>query len=201
MTSIDEFYRKECEKIDASDVNAYLELRLDDQDPTKLILDSSWGETSVNLTDAVKAAETVTHLSLVPDCDEPTSLQYDPERGDPDCITGDDLSRIISMTKLKDVDQNTPPTNGDVYIYRDGKWYTFNLQSFVSNVNNAIDNINASITNILNRIAPPEGIPGNARIMYGNINIYSDYTNNNVRNWGVFAHSTSNDIANDEFFA
>ena len=114
MTSIDEFYRKECEKIDASDVNAYLELRLDDQDPTKLILDSSWGETSVNLTDAVKAAETVTHLSLVPDCDEPTSLQYDPERGDPDCITGDDLSRIISMTKLKDVDQNTPPTNGDV---------------------------------------------------------------------------------------
>ena len=201
MTSIDNFYRKECEKIDASDVNAYLELRLDDQDPTKLILDSSWGETSVNLTDAVKAAETVTHLSLVPDCDEPTSLQYDPERGDPDCITGDDLSRIISMTKLKDVDQNTPPTNGDVYIYRDGKWYTFNLQSFVSNVNNAIDNINASITNILNRIAPPEGIPGNARIMYGNINIYSDYTNNNVRNWGVFAHSTSNDIANDEFFA
>lgn len=201
MTSIDNFYRKECEKIDASDVNAYLELRLDDQDPTKLILDSSWGETSVNLTDAVKAAETVTHLSLVPDCDEPTSLQYDPERGDPDCITGDDLSRIISMTKLKDVDQNTPPTNGDVYIYRDGKWYTFNLQSFVSNVNNAIDNINASITQILNRIAPPEGIPGNARIMYGNINIYSDYTNNNVRDWGVFAHSTSNDIANDEFFA
>lgn len=201
MTSIDEYFRKECEKIDASDVNAYLELHLDDQDPKKLILDSSWGETSVDLTDAVKAAETVTHLSLVPNCDEPVSLQYDPERGDPDCISGDDLSRIISLTKLKDVDQNTPPTNGDVYIYRDGKWYTFNLQSFVSNVNNAIDNINASITNILNRIAPPEGIPGNARIMYGNINIYSDYTNNNVRNWGVFAHSTSNDIANDEFFA
>lgn len=201
MTSIDEYFRKECEKIDASDVNAYLELHLDDQDPKKLILDSSWGETSVDLTDAVKAAETVTHLSLVPNCDEPVSLQYDPERGDPDCISGDDLSRIISLTKLKDVDQNTPPTNGDVYIYRDGKWYTFNLQSFVSNVNNAIDNINASITQILNRIAPPEGIPGNARIMYGNINIYSDYTNNNVRNWGVFAHSTSNDIANDEFFA
>ena len=201
MTSIDEYFRKECEKIDASDVNAYLELRLDDQDPKKLILDSSWGETSVDLTDAVKAAETVTHLSLVPSCDEPVSLQYDPERGDPDCITGDDLSRIISMTKLKDVDQNTPPTNGDVYIYNNGKWYTFNLQSFVDNVNNAIGNINASITQILNRIAPPEGTPSNARIMYGNINIYSDYTNNNVRDWGVFAHSTSNDIANDEYFA
>lgn len=201
MTSIDEFFRKECEKIDASDVNAYLELRLDDQDPKKLILDSSWGETSVDLTDAVKAAETVTHLSLVPDCDEPVSLQYDPERGDPDCITGDGLSRIISMTKLKDVDQNTPPENGDVYIYNNGKWYTFNLQSFVDNVNNAIGNINASITQILNRIAPPEGTPSNARIVYGNINIYSDYTNNNVRDWGVFAHSTSNDIANDEYFA
>lgn len=201
MTSRDEYFHKECEKIDASDVNAYLELRLDGQDPKELILDSSWGETSVDLTDAVKAAETVTHLSLVPNCDEPVSLQYDPERGDPDCISGDDLSRIISLTKLKDVDQNTPPTNGDVYIYRDGKWYAFNLQSFVDNVNNAIDNINASITNILNRIAPPEGIPNNARIMYGNINIYSDYTNNNVRDWGVFAHSTSNDIANDEYFA
>lgn len=205
MTSKDEYFYKECEKIDASDVNAYLELRLDDQDPKKLILDSSWGETSVDLTDAVKAAETVTHLSLVPNCDEPVSLQYDPERGDPDCISGDDLSRIISLTKLKDVDQNTPPTNGDVYIYRDGKWYTFNLTEAITNLNNQITNGLASLLQQINQIrqeiAPPNNIPENARIMYGNINIYSDYTNNNNREWGVFAHATDRDIANDEYFA
>ncbi len=204
MSSIDEYYRKECEKISASDVNAYLELKLDDREPNKLILDSSWGETEVDLTDAVKTAETVTHMYLSP-VQSPVSLQYDPERGQPDCITGDALSRIISLTKLKDVDQDTAPANGDVYLYNNGKWYAFNLTEALDTINHRITDGLASLLQQINQIrlqiAPPEGIPENSRIMYGNINIYSDYTNNNVRNWGVFAHSTSNDIANDEFFA
>ena len=64
MTSSDDYYRKECAKIDARDVNAYLEFKLDDRDPSKLILENPWGDTSIDLTPAVKDAETVTHLSL-----------------------------------------------------------------------------------------------------------------------------------------
>lgn len=193
MTNKDSFYQKECNKIDASCINAYLELKLDDQDPSKLILDHSWGETSVDLEPAVKNAETVTHMYLSP-AENPVALQYDPERGEPDCINGDDLSRIISLSLLKDVDQVTRPTNGDVLIYRDGKWYTFNLTAALKAITDRLDVIETTLTK-------PTGIPGNARLVWGNINLYSDYTNTNNRNWGFYTHSTSTNIPNDEYFA
>lgn len=193
MTSKDDYYQKECNKIDPNCVSAYLELKLDDQDPSKLILDSSWGETSVDLEPAVKDAETVTHMYLSPE-EDPVALQYDPERGEPDCIHGDDLSRIISLSLLKDVDQNTAPVDGDVLIYRDGKWYTFNLTAALTAITNRLDTIETILTK-------PEGIPANAKLAWGNINLYSDYTNSNNRNWGFYTHSTSTNIPNDEYFA
>ena len=208
MTSIDSFYRKECGKIDAARcVDAYLKLKLDEENPVNLILESSWETTEVDLTDAIKAGETLTHLFLSPDCGDPVSLQYNPERGEPDCIHGDDLSRIISMTKLKDVDQETAPQNGDVYIYRNGKFYTFNLTDALADLE---DRLGDRITNLLNQIsainaviAKPQGIPADTRIVWGNINLISDYTNNNVRDWGLFTHSidVSADIPNDEIFS
>lgn len=193
MTSKDSYYQKECNKIDASCINAYLELKLDDQDPSKLILENPWNDTSVDLEPAVKDAETVTHMYLSPE-EDPVALQYDPERGEPDCIHGDDLSRIISLSLLKDVDQATAPTNGDVLIYRDGKWYTFNLTAALTAITNRLD----TIEQIIER---PEGIPNNTRLAWGNINLYSDYTNTNNRNWGFYTHSTSSNIPNDEYFA
>ena len=193
MTSKDSYYQKECNKIDANCINAYLELKLDDQDPSKLILDHSWGETSVDLGPAVQGSETVTHMYLSP-AEAPVALQYDPERGEPDCIHGDDLSRIISLSLLKDVDQVTKPVNGDVLIYRDGKWYTFNLTA-------ALNTINNRLTAIEQILAKPSGIPNNTRLVWGNINLYSDYTNTNIRDWGLFTHSKNNNIPNDEYFA
>lgn len=193
MTSKDSYYQKECNKIDASCINAYLELKLDDQDPSKLILENPWNDTSVDLEPAVKDAETVTHMYLSPE-EDPVALQYDPERGEPDCIHGDDLSRIISLSLLKDVDHVTAPTNGDVLIYRDGKWYTFNLTAALTAITNRLD----TIEQIIER---PEGIPDNTRLAWGNINLYSDYTNTNNRNWGFYTHSTSSNIPNDEYFA
>lgn len=193
MTSKDSYYQKECNKIDASCINAYLELKLDDQDPSKLILEHSWGDTSVDLEPAVKDAETVTHMYLSPE-EDPVALQYDPERGEPDCIHGDDLSRIISLSLLKDVDQVTAPTNGDVLIYRDGKWYTFNLTAALEAITNRLDTIEQIIEK-------PEGVPDNTRLTWGNINLYSDYTNTNNRNWGFYTHSTNTNIPNDEYFA
>lgn len=193
MTSKDSYYQKECNKIDANCINAYLELKLDDQDPSKLILDHSWGETSVDLGPAVQGSETVTHMYLSP-AEAPVALQYDPERGEPDCIHGDDLSRIISLSLLKDVDQATKPVNGDVLIYRNGKWYTFNLTA-------ALNAINNRLTAIEQILAKPSGIPNNTRLVWGNINLYSDYTNTNIRDWGLFTHSKNNNIPNDEYFA
>lgn len=205
MTNIDQFYRKECNKIDARCVNAYLELKLDEENPVNLILNSPWEQTSVDLTDAVKAAETVTHLFLTPDCGEPLSLQYNPERGDPDCITGDALSRIISLHLLKDVDQDTPPVNGDVYIYRDGKFYAFNLTQALTDLgdsfNDIINQLRQRIVNLETMLVRPQGIPENTKIVWGNINLISDYTDTDNRDWGLYTHNKDNNIANDEYFA
>ena len=62
MTSKDSYYQKECNKIDASCINAYLKFKLDDQDPSRLILENSWEDTDIDLEPAVKDAETLTHL-------------------------------------------------------------------------------------------------------------------------------------------
>lgn len=193
MTSKDSYYQKECNKIDASCINAYLKFKLDDQDPSHLILENSWEDTDIDLEPAVKDAETLTHLFLSPE-EDPEALQYNPERGEPDCIHGDDLSRIISLSLLKDVDQNTAPVNGDVLIYRNGKWYTFNLTAALSAITDRLDAIE-------NTLEKPEGTPANTRLVWGNINLYSDYTNSNIRNWGFYTHNMSTNIPNDEFFA
>lgn len=215
MTNIDEFNHGECYKVDANCVNAYTDFHLDPENPAGLCLDTSWGGECLDLTGIVKAAETVTSLELSP-ADDPNCLVFHREDGQADCINGDDLSRIISMTKLKDVDQNTPPTNGDVYMYNNGKWYAFNLQTFINDTNTAIGNINAAITQIRNQIAPilarwqlPDGVPDGAKIMLGNINLYSDtgavINSSGVattldKTHGIYGHSLNTDIAQDEIF-
>lgn len=231
-------YNDPCTKIDPWCVDAYFALSLDKDDPTRLVLDNSWKETSTDLTPAVKAAETITHLLLTD-----TALQYNredygregAENGGVDCIGGDALSRIISMKYLKDVIQETPPTTGDVYMYDAflDLFKPFNLQDFVNTTNAEIADLKERVstweqalnllgktvtnnyvaqTNALNNymevtnkrldiieatIARPDGVPTNTRIVYGNINYYSDFTNSNNRNSGLFTHSTAQTISND----
>ena len=215
MTNIDEFNHDECCKTDANCINAYTDFHLDPENPAGLCLETSWGGECLDLTSIVKAAETVTTLHLSP-AENPNCLEFEREDGQSDCITGDDLSRIISMTKLKDVDQETAPTNGDVYMYNNGKWYAFNLQNFINDTNTAIGNINAAITQIRNQIAPilarwqlPDGVPDSAKIMLGNINLYSDtgavINSSGVattldKTHGIYGHSLNTDIAQDEIF-
>ena len=148
--------------------------------------------------------------------EDPTCLQFEREDGQSDCIHGDDLSRIISMTELKDVDQNTPPTNGDVYMYNNGKWYTFNLQTYmtnvatqISNITQRLDNIEGTLAPIANRFQIFTNVPDDAKIMLGNINLYSDtgaaingsgaVTSLN-KNHGIYGHALSIDKAQDEIF-
>lgn len=178
MTNIDEFYHKDCEKIDANCINAYVDYHLDEENPAGLCVNTSWGGDCLDLTSIVKAAETVTSLELTP-AENPTCLTFNREDGQADCIHGDDLSRIISMTKLKDVDQATPPVNGDVYIYKNGKFYTFNLQQYMDDTANTINNMQAAIRQLqvlLNYWQVPEGLPANAKIVLGTLNLYGDTT-------------------------
>ena len=211
MTNIDEFYHKDCEKIDANCINAYFDYHLDEENPAGLCANTSWGGGCLDLTSIVKAAETVTSLELTP-TENPTCLTFNREDGQADCIHGDDLSRIISMTKLKDVDQTTPPVNGDVYIYKNGKFYTFNLQQYMDDTANTINNMQAAIRQLqvlLNYWQVPEGLPANAKIMLGNINLYSDTnaainSNGTVqslnKNNGIYGHDLDIDRAQDEIF-
>lgn len=211
MSNIDDFYRKECEKIDSNCIDAYTDFHLDTDNPAGLCLDTSWGGDCLDLTSIVKAAETVTTLHLTPE-ENPTCLQFEREDGQSDCIHGDDLSRIISMTKLKDVDQTTAPVNGDVYIYRDGKFYTFNLQQYMDDTANTINNMQAAIRQLqvlLNYWQVPEDLPNDAKIMLGNINLYSDtgavINSSGVattldKSHGIYGHDLDIDKAQDEIF-
>lgn len=215
MTNIDDFYRKECQKIDADCIDAYVDYHLDEENPAGLCVETSWGGDCLDLTPIVKAAETVTTLHLSPE-EDPNCLVYEREDGQSDCITGDELSRIISMTKLKDVDQGTTPVNGDVYIYRDGKFYTFNLQQYMDDTAQTINNMQAAITQIRNQIAPiinrwqlPNQVPDDAKIMLGNINLYSDTgavinssgtATSLDKSHGIYGHDLNTDKAQDEIF-
>ena len=221
LTNIDHFNHKECEKIDAKCVNAFVDFHIDPDSLTTLCLDTSWGGDCLDLTDLVRAAQTCTSLYLSP-AEDPNCLVYEGEC-ETFCITGDELSRIISMQKLKDVDQTTSPTDGDVYMY-DGDsntFKTFNLQQFIDNLDidltavwNAINNLRTRVTNLENAVQPiinhwhlPENLPDDAKIMLGNINLFSDYNatidNTGIvtslnRNHGIYGHDLTTDLPYDE---
>lgn len=176
MSTITDFNRiDDCNLIDPQCINTEVRFEPNPDLDTGICLYTSWGDFCIDLLPLIKAGETCTTLYLSPDPD-PNCLVYEPEEkcGDNICIHGDDLSRIISMQYLKDVDQDTPPAAGDIYMFDGDKFYTFNLQDFVDNVNNQIDNINATLQQILNKITPPADAPDNVGIVFGNINLYSD---------------------------
>lgn len=106
MTNIDEFAIKECEKIDPLCVNAAFSFELKDDNNKILILHTSWGDIQIDLSPLVKAAETVTHMKLSPDS-LPEYLDYQNETGTHECISGEQLARIIPLVKLKDIEQST----------------------------------------------------------------------------------------------
>lgn len=223
LTNIDYFNRRDCEKIDPLCVNAFVDFHLDPENPTGICLDTSWGGDCLDLTNIVKEAETCTSLYLSP-VDNPECLVYEGEC-ETFCITGDELSRIISLQKLKDVDQTTAPTDGDVYMFNreTNKFEPFNLAQYIENLDTdlsavwqAINALRSRVTRIENQITPilnrwqlPESVPDDAKIMLGNINIYSD-TNASIsaagavtsldKSHGVYGHSLNTDMLDDEIF-
>lgn len=216
MSTISDFNRiEDCNKIDPLCIDAYTDFELDPDNDTGLCLHTPWGGECLDLEGIVKAGETLTTLYLSPE-ENPNCLVYEPERGDNICIHGDDLSRIISMTKLKDVDQDTQIGNGEVYVYNSttNKFEPYDLITNITNLNTAIQNLEATFSNLQNRISaieqkliPPANTPSDVRVMFGNINILSDY-NATVdssgtattlnRTHGVYGHDANVDMAYDE---
>lgn len=219
MSTVADFNRiDDCDKIDALCIDSYTDFGFDPDNETGICLHTPWGGDCLDLEGIVKTAETLTTLYLSPDTN-PNCLVYEPERGDNICIHGDDLSRIISMTKLKDVDQNSTISGGNVYMYNSttNKFEPFDLQTFVTNTNTAIQNINASISNLANRITtleqkltPPVDAPEDVKVVFGNINEYSDP---NVvisegsgtvttldKTHGLYTHTLASNAYGDEIF-
>ena len=206
---------EKCEKLDACAVDAYVSIALDPDNPTGVILDSSWGTVRVDLESVVKAGETITHMELVPE-NAPTAIRYTRESGEVDCITGDELSRIVSMHLLKDVDQTTPPSDGIVYMYNGNTnlFENYDLKTVINGLNATILQIQGALVNLQNqinaistRVSDIENLIYNypadkvTKIPRGDINLYSDYTNTNSKAHGFFTHDPSTDVANDEYFA
>jgi len=209
MTNIDYYNHNECEKIDADCINAYATHYLNPENDCELILDTSWGKVPVDLTPAVKCGETCTELMLWPDdCAEPTMLKYIGECATY-CIDGDDLSRIISLTKLKDVDQGDTPSDGDVLIYDNGEWKYFDLASYISDNDADINILKQKVANLENRLTTiermltrPEGIPVDSVLVWGkDINLYGDQTNTDNHTHGFFTHSINTNVTNDLYFS
>lgn len=221
MSTIYDFNRiEDCDKIDPLCIDAFTEFELDPENDTGICLHTSWGGACLDLSDLVKNAESCTTLYLSPD-ENPNCLVYEPEEkcGDNICIHGDDLSRIISMQYLKDVSQTTPPSDGIVYMYNSetGMFEPYDLKTTINNINTALNAINATLANHGNRInaielklTPPADAPENVKVVFGNINEYSDP---NVvisegsgtvttldKTHGLYTHTLASNAYGDEIF-
>lgn len=221
MSTISDFNRiDDCDKIDPLCVDSYTDFDFDPDSETGICLHTPWGGNCLDLTDIVKAAESCTSLYLSPEND-PNCLVYEKEErcGDNDCIHGDDLSRIISMQYLKDVTQETAPSDGIVYMYNSqtNLFEPYDLKTTINNINSAIQNINAAITNLQNRmnrveeiLTPPSDIPNSAKVVWGTVNAYYDpnvVVNEGSgtvttldKNHGLYTHKLSNNAYGDSIF-
>lgn len=219
MSTVADFNRiEDCDKIDSQCIDAYADFDFDPDNETGICLHTSWGGNCLDLTNIVKTAETCTTLYLSPE-EDPNCLVYEPECGDNICIHGDDLSRIISMQYLKDVAQDEAPTDGIVYMYNETThlFEPYDLKTALANLTTAVQNINAAITNLQSRVTtleqkltPPADAPENVKVVFGNINEYSDP---NVvisegsgtvttldKTHGLYTHTLASNAYGDEIF-
>lgn len=184
MSTVADFNRiEDCDKIDSQCIDAFSSLTLDEEGI--LCVETSWDKQCIDLAQAVKDYESCTSLYLSPE-DNPNCLVYEKEErcGDNDCIHGDDLSRIISMQYLKDVTQTgEEPEDGIVYMYNEEThlFEPYDLKTTITNINTAIQNINQTLANherrlqvIEEKLTPPADAPANVKVVFGNINDYSD---------------------------
>lgn len=221
MTTIDNFTIKECEKIDPDCVNAYFEFKLKDDNNKILILHTSWGDIQIDLSPLVKAAETVTHMKLSPDS-LPEYLDYQNETGTHECISGEQLARIIPLAKLKDVSQSTWQNGyAPVWDSNDNIFKPYNVQGSAGGLETRVTALegrmggaevslrtlsdqftvmNDTITALTNRVVAletlltkPTGTPTDATVAWGNANLYTKTD----KSTGAYVHDPTTTVTGD----
>lgn len=218
MSTIADFNRiEDCDKIDPLCIDAYVDFDFDPDSDTGICLHTPWGGNCLDLTNIIQAAETCTTLYLSPE-ENPNCLVYEPECGDNICIHGDDLSKIISMRHLKDV-SGDELVDGAVYMYngQTDTFEPFDLKTALGNIGTQIQNMNATISNYGNRIAnletrltPPSDAPSDVKVVFGNINEYSDpnvvidggsgAVTSLDKTHGLYTHTLASNAYGDEIF-
>lgn len=156
MTTPINYFRayKECEKIDPLKVDAYLELRKDLEEEGNIILDTSWGESKLDISGIAKDAETKTTIKLYP-TDTPTGIRYIGEDLLPQDISSESLGRTINLKGLKDIDQSIAIDTGETYIYNNAteKFTPYNVMSDLSNMADTIANLNTIVSTMQSAIS------------------------------------------------
>lgn len=220
MSTIADFNRiEDCDKIDPLCIDAYVDFDFDPDNETGICLHTPWGGNCLDLAEIVKNAESCTTLYLSPE-DDPNCLVYVPEEncGDNICIHGDDLSKIISMRHLKDVGGGEL-VDGAVYMYNSqtDTFEPFDLKTALGNIATQVQNINAAINNHGNRISnlesmltPPADAPEGVKVVFGNINEYSDpnvainagsgTVTSLDKTHGLYTHTLASNAYGDEIF-
>ena len=220
MSTIADFNRiEDCDKIDPLCIDAYVDFDFDPDNETGICLHTPWGGNCLDLAEIVKNAESCTTLYLSPE-DDPNCLVYVPEEncGDNICIHGDDLSKIISMRHLKDVGGGEL-VDGAVYMYNSqtDTFEPFDLKTALGNIATQVQNINAAINNHGNRInnlesmlTPPADAPEGVKVVFGNINEYSDpnvainagsgTVTSLDKTHGLYTHTLASNAYGDEIF-
>ena len=220
MSTIADFNRiEDCDKIDPLCIDAYVDFDFDPDNETGICLHTPWGGNCLDLAEIVKNAESCTTLYLSPE-DDPNCLVYVPEEncGDNICIHGDDLSKIISMRYLKDVGGGEL-VDGAVYMYNSqtDTFEPFDLKTALGNIATQVQNINAAINNHGNRInnlesmlTPPADAPEGVKVVFGNINEYSDpnvainagsgTVTSLDKTHGLYTHTLASNAYGDEIF-
>ena len=159
MSTVADFNRiDDCDKIDSQCIDAFSSLTLDEEGT--LCVETSWGKQCIDLAQAVKDYESCTSLYLSPE-ENPNCLVYEKEErcGDNDCIDG-----IVYMY------------NEQTHLFE-----PYDLKTAVTNINTAIQNIQQTLANhesrlqvIEEKLTPPADAPANVKVVFGNINDYSD---------------------------
>lgn len=220
MSTIADFNRiEDCDKIDPLCIDAYVDFGFGPDNDTGICIHTPWGGNCLDLTEIVKNAESCTTLYLSPE-DDPNCLVYVPEEncGDNICIHGDDLSKIISMRHLKDVGGGEL-VDGAVYMYNSqtDTFEPFDLKTALGNIATQVQNINAAINNHGNRInnlesmlTPPADAPEGVKVVFGNINEYSDpnvainagsgTVTSLDKTHGLYTHTLASNAYGDEIF-
>lgn len=118
-----------CSKISAEQVLAYLCFRLDPDNPLNLVLDTSWGELSLDLIPALSSMSGLLGTMRIGMHQNAWGIELDRGRNGYSFVTIEALNRILPMNKFGDVVATPEIADGEVYKYNSTDFEPYALKS------------------------------------------------------------------------